>query len=197
MLIIVTFSSALSAIIAIMTVSNLPNSFIDNQHLLIEFCMWWTAEIQNNVLILPLVLSFPSWLVIRNFIVRFEEIEVQWHDFLPLVGVILSTIVAVNFGGPGALTFPITALIWAALRYGFFSLSIINFAVCMLLFYSVTLTLPEMSAIDYLHTSTSTRIGLFMLAISSMTVCLISSNRKYLFEEILFNVQHDSLTQSL
>lgn len=196
-LLIVTVSSAISAVIAIMTVPNLPNSFIDNQHLLIELCMWWTAEIQNNVLILPLVLSFPSWLVVRNFIQRFKEIEVQWHDFLPLLGVILSTVVAMNFGGPGALTFPIAALIWAALRYGFFSLSIINFAVCMVLFYSIILALPEMNAIDYLHTSTSTRIGLFMLAISSMTVCLISSNRKYLFEEILFNVQHDSLTKSL
>ncbi|MFC3903803.1 GGDEF domain-containing protein [Acinetobacter marinus] len=197
MLLIVTASSALSAFAAVMTVPLLPNSFIDDQHLFQEFTMWWTTEIQNHVLILPLILSLPSWQNTKRFIQDFEQIEIQWHDFLPLFAIIASTAVAVFFGGPGALTFPIAALIWAALRYGFFSLAIINFVVCTVLFYSITLNLPDAQAADYLYISTSTRIGLFMMAISAMTVCLISSNRKHLFEEVLFHVQHDSLTKSL
>lgn len=197
MLIIVTFSSAMSALVAVSTVPNLPNGFMDKQHLILEFCMWWTAEIQNHVLILPLILSFPTWNNLRDFQHRFNVIEIQWHDFLPLIAIVIATSVAITFGGPGALTFPIAALIWAALRYDFFSLAIINFVVCTVLFYSTTLSILDVHSADYLYTTTSTHVGLFMLAISAMTVCLISSNRKHLFEEILFHVQYDSLTKSL
>lgn len=196
-LILIAISSAMGALVAICTIPYLPHSFMNANYLFYEFILWWTGEMQNMVLFLPLILTFPTSRQFKRFYSSIGVKLFKWANIIPLLLVILSTILATIFNGPGTLTFPIAALIWAALRYNFFSLAVINAIVYLVLFYNLNHFYPNLPLEQYLSTTLSTRIGLLMLMISSMTVCLVSTNRRFLFRELRFLVEHDSLTKTM
>ncbi|MCH4248748.1 MAG: diguanylate cyclase [Acinetobacter populi] len=196
-LILITISSALGAFAAISIVPYLPQSFMNSAYLFYEFILWWTGEMQNMVLFLPLILAFPTLKQFKNFYFSINTKIFKWANIVPIILVALSTLLAAIVDGPGTLAFPIAALIWAALRYNFFSLALINAIISVALFYNLNLLHPDVSINQYLSVTVSIRIGLLMLMISSLTVCLVSTNRRFLFKELLFLVEHDSLTKTM
>lgn len=56
-----------SAAFAVMTLVNIPGSFITPENMKIDFFLWWTGEMVNYIIILPLVLAFPTAKQIRYF----------------------------------------------------------------------------------------------------------------------------------
>ncbi|MCP5775258.1 hypothetical protein NL389_36100, partial [Klebsiella pneumoniae] len=58
--------------------------------------------------------------------------------FLPAATVVLCVIITNIFSGPGTLLYPLAALIWAALTYRLFSMTLINAFVTILTYYSLT-----------------------------------------------------------
>ncbi len=48
-----------SAAFAVLTLPNLPNSFMTKDNLWIDFGLWWTGEMVNYIVFLPLILAFP------------------------------------------------------------------------------------------------------------------------------------------
>ena len=118
--------------------------------------------------------------------------------FLPAATVVLCVIITNIFSGPGALLYPLAALIWAALTYRLFSMTLINAFVTILTYYSLTRFYATTH--DTLADSTiyiSLRIGLFMLALSPLILCIISQNRNELFKRVLYLANHDSLTHTM
>ena len=99
--------------------------------------------------------------------------------------------------GPGAIMFPIAALIWASLTYNLFFVAIINSIVCMTLYNSLTAYYITESPDAYLVTTISVRIGLLMLALGPLTLAIISLNRQKLYHQILYLANHDGLTTTL
>src|SRR5690606_25230457 len=102
------------------------------------------------------------------------------------------------FAGPGAMLYPLAALIWAALTYRLFTMTMINAFVIILTYYSLTRFYATTH--DTLVDSTiyiSLRIGLFMLALSPLILCIISQNRNELFKRVLYLANHDSLTRTM
>ena len=192
------FGGCLAApIFASLTVPHLPNTFMKMDRIWIDFGMWWTGEILNVVTFLPIILAIPEKKVFQQYIHDIKTKPFQYKNFLPLGAVILSVILTHFFIGPGAIMFPIAALIWAALSYNLFFVSIINCFVCMLLYNSLSAYYIAQSPDAYLATTLSVRIGLLMLALGPLTLSIISLNRQKLYHQILYLANYDSLTTTM
>ncbi|MGU7802781.1 hypothetical protein ACV2ZF_36695, partial [Escherichia coli] len=81
-----------------------------------EFGYWVTSELQNALLLLPIILNIPPYLKIKNHL-KGNRIYIKAIDFLPLFAVLISIGVSYYDSGPGSLLYPIAALIWCAIRY--------------------------------------------------------------------------------
>lgn len=196
--IIISMSSLIGALFAILTVPHMPNTFMGAERLTTDFTMWWTGEIQNMVLILPIILSLPTSVRFNDFLhQKIPQIQQKPALTLPFIAVILCTCIGYYFSGPGALMFPIASMLWAALSYQLFTIALLNLLVCSLLFYSVTQFYLSFSAHDYLATTVSARIGMFMMALAPLTVGLINQNRTTLYKQLRQHVDFDALTQAM
>ncbi|RDC53884.1 sensor domain-containing diguanylate cyclase [Acinetobacter sp. RIT592] len=187
-----------SAAFAVLTLPNLPNSFMTKENLWIDFGLWWTGEMVNYIVFLPLILAFPR---IKDMQYLFKNRRQKRHHFsyfLPASSVVACVIITNIFAGPGAMLYPLAALIWAALTYRLFTMTMINAFVIILTYYSLTRFYATTH--DTLADSTiyiSLRIGLFMLALSPLILCIISQNRNELFKRVLYLANHDSLTRTM
>lgn len=192
------FGGCLAApIFASLTVPHLPNTFMSIDRIWVDFGMWWTGEILNIITFLPIILAIPKKNIFKNYINEYHQKPFQPKILLPLTAVIVSVTLTHFFIGPGAIMFPIAALVWASLSYNLFFVSIINCIVCMLLYNSLTAYYITQSPDAFLATSISVRIGLFMLALGPLTLTIISLNRQKLYHQILYLANHDSLTTTM
>lgn len=185
------------AAFACLTVPHLPNTFMSMDRIWTDFGMWWTGSILNVVAFLPILLAIPDRKTAQNYYKEFKEKPIQYQNLLPFGGVVASVILTHFFIGPGAIMFPIAALVWAALSYNLFFVSIINCVVCMVLYNALTAYYIAQSPDAYLGTTLSVRIGLFMLALAPLTLTIISLNRQKLYHQILYLANHDGLTTAL
>ena len=91
------------------------------------FYFWLLADTVNYVAILPVIMTMPGLsrrklqdkLDVRGFFSRGE--------FLPLVALIISCLMGMLLGGPGALAFPVPALLWCAVSFSLFPVTILSF----------------------------------------------------------------------
>lgn len=67
-IIAVTLGSCLGALFAILLLPNLPHSFMLAENRWIDFFTWWSGEILNTVIILPLILAAPHWSKVKELI---------------------------------------------------------------------------------------------------------------------------------
>lgn len=186
-----------SPIFAMLTVPYVPNTFISVDRIWIDFGMWWTGELLNIVTFLPIILAIPERKILKTYLEEIKSRSVQYQELLPLLAVFTSVILTHFFMGPGAIMFPIAALIWASLSYNLFFVAIINSLVCMLLYNSLTSYYIAESPDAYLATTISVRIGLLMLALGPLTLAIISLNRQKLYHQILYLANHDGLTTTM
>ena len=186
-----------AATFACLTVPHMPNTFMSMDRIWVDFGMWWTGEILNVVAFLPILLAIPDKQTAHNYYQDVQQRTLQYREFFPFLGVVFSVILTHFFIGPGAIMFPIAALVWAALTYNLFFVSIINCIVCMVLYNALTAYYIAQSPNAYLATTLSVRIGLFMLALAPLTLSIISLNRQKLYHQILYLANHDGLTTTL
>lgn len=186
-----------SATFATSTVPYLPNTFMQVDRLWTDFGMWWTGEILNVVSFLPIILAIPTLPTMKAYLKDKKEHPFSIHNSLPLAFVFLSVGLTHFFVGPGAIMFPIAALIWAALTYNLFLVTIINCFVCMFMHHTISNYYLAESTDAFIATSLSIRIGLFMLALGPLTLSIISINRQKLYHQILYLANHDGLTTAM
>lgn len=186
-----------SAAFAVFTLPNIPYSFITRDHIWVDFGLWWTGEMVNYILILPLVLAFPRQKEIRHFMHNRRHKSHRLTYYLPILTVILCVILTHIFVGPGAMLYPLAALIWVALTYRLFSVTLINAFVVLLSYNSLAQYYLAQEQLANSVTFISIRIGLFMLALSPLILCIISQNRNELFKRVLYLANHDSLTRTM
>lgn len=186
-----------SAAFAVMTLVNIPGSFITPENMKIDFFLWWTGEMVNYIIILPLVLAFPTAKQIRYFAKNRRKKSYSFSYFFPMITVAVCVVLTHIFAGPGALIYPLAALIWAALTYRIFTISIINTLVLITTYSSLTqIYLADQTLADS-TTFVSLRIGLFMLALAPLILCIISQNRNELYKHVLYLANYDSLTRTM
>ena len=193
-LVCVFIGCSASAVFAVSVIPHMPYTFMSSDDLWAEFYIWWTGEALNCISILPLILTFPTIKKLRGIWNNRRQCETTFVDLLPLLSVLISVTCTHIFFGPGALLFPLAGLIWVALSYNLFYVSVINSAICLVLYHGLTTYYISRTADNFLATSISVRIGLCMLMIAPLLLCIVSRNRHALYKEVLYLANHDPLT---
>lgn len=186
-----------SAAFAVFTIPHVPNTFMSADRLWVDFGMWWTGELVNEILVIPLILAMPTWAKVKFVLNERRHKQYPLRHIFPLIAVFACVLITYLFSGPGALLYPLAALIWAALTYRLFSVALINFAVLLATYHSLNQFYLSESSDAYLSTSISVRIGLCMLSLAPLILCIISQNRHELYKQVLYLANHDSLTHAM
>ncbi|MBK3746113.1 hypothetical protein G3A39_44040 [Paraburkholderia aspalathi] len=90
---------------------------------------WFATEFVNYISVLPVILSWPSlnkpsW-SLANLTFDREELTAAAYSGLPIMALVISCLAAMVIGGPGAVAFPVPALLWCGLSYPVFPTSVL------------------------------------------------------------------------
>ena len=157
------------------------------------FLMWFTSALMCGMLVLPVVLTAPSFAQIRRIqwntcIERFNVLHLA-----PLIAVVACEVAAAMLGGPGSLVFSVPALIWCALRYSLFSTALLCFAVGLTKSYTASLGLITFTP-DHMVDAISLRLGITLLSLGPLAVASSQAVRNELLNKLHYAARHDGLT---
>ncbi|WP_235285003.1 GGDEF domain-containing protein [Thalassospira sp. HJ] len=161
---------------------------------------WVVTEFANYVVILPFTMTVARVPVILGGVQKAvhalrDNWKAAWHG-LPAVSLLASICMADLVGGPGAIVFPVPALLWCALTYRFnqiaFLMIVMSVLVMVNLEHDLLMSLPEDA--DPMLSIMSTRIGIAMLVIGPLTVASIDQLRSELLGRLEHAAKHDFLT---
>lgn len=161
-----------------------------------EFGYWVTSELQNALLLLPIILNIPPYPKIKNYLKRNPN-HIKTADLLPFLAVLLSIGVSCYDSGPGSLLYPIAALIWCAIRYKPIIVALITSFASAYIIYHVSSHYLMLYPNEYFNNTISFRIGLIMMTIAPLTVSSISALHSELIQKLQHAIAHDELTSSL
>jgi diguanylate cyclase (GGDEF)-like protein len=158
---------------------------------------WFVSELVNYISILPAVLAIPTGS--RHAVAR------QWRgpdrhmdQLAPLLALLLSAAAGVLVGGPGAMAFPLPALLWCAMRYGMFGTAVLTLL-------STTWTLLAISKgiidaaipIETPAVLMSVRLGVSLIALSPIAVASAMVANRSLMARLLHMAEHDPMTGTM
>jgi diguanylate cyclase (GGDEF)-like protein len=157
---------------------------------------WFVSEAVNYIAILPAVLTIPSdW---RRPVAR------QWRGgrrrkllrrVLPLASLVVSMGLALLVGGPGAIAFPVPALLWCGMRYGLFPTSLLTVCTTAWTLLAISKGHLDMSVnIESSHMQMSIRLGVTLIAMSPIAVASVMSAHAALTSRLRHMADHDPLT---
>ncbi|WFU48726.1 GGDEF domain-containing protein [Sinorhizobium terangae] len=162
------------------------------------YLSWLTTDLVNYTIVVPVFQTMPS-LVRRS---RRKALSKRGRALLanplPLILLVLSCGAALIVGGPGAIAFPVPALIWCALSYGLFATTTLTMTVSLLTQMAVASDALRLGVSGVAEaTLTSTRLGITLLALGPLTVASVDSARRSLIARLSHAVDYDFLTQCL
>lgn len=160
---------------------------------------WFTTELVNALVILPVLLTFPH----RNRAEdRRERATVSQNEIVrnvaPLATLVSCAAISFLVGGPGAIAFTVPALVWCALSYSIFTTAVVTALLCSGLLVSTAtglLALPMTG--DFLNSTNSIRLGIALIAVGPLTVSAINRAREDLMAQLSHAARHDALTGAL
>lgn len=157
--------------------------------------VWFVSVLVNNLIILPVLLTIPAapFAVFRRLLRR-PPLSLA-RRLPPILAVLVSGCAGVLLGGPGAIVFPVPALLWCALSFGMFTTAILTMAVCAWLLVAASIgVVPLTSAEAARYSVTSIRLGVALMALGPLTVACINASRNELLAGLSHAVDHDALT---
>jgi diguanylate cyclase (GGDEF)-like protein len=164
------------------------------------FVFWSSTEFANYVIILPFAMTVSR---LPDFLSAWQRlagrIRQDWKVLLggmPALSLAFSLVMVSFVGGPGAIVFPVPALLWCALSY---RLSVVSVLIMLLsLWLMIVLELDLLANLpegaDPYYGVISTRLGIAMLALGPLTVASIDRARSALVERLDHAANHDYLT---
>ncbi|MFH1804402.1 MAG: diguanylate cyclase [Pseudomonadota bacterium] len=166
---------------------------------MVAFRLWFAEQFANYVVILPLVLTFPRPRDVMADMAALMRVgdkgQTIFRAALPLLTLVGSLVFGYVVGGPGAIVFPVPALLWCALSYRFATTALMVMLTCLWLMTGVE---PEIVALlssgDYTEVMFSLRMGIALLALAPLTVSSINSVRSALVHRLDHAASHDDLT---
>lgn len=171
------------------------------QSLLKGMEFWFTTELVNNLIVLPVMLTAPVWTCgVARAARPIWRSQIDLWRLAPIAALLLSLAVAALVRGPGAITFPIPALLWCALTYRLFGTALLTLFVSVGILIAVSMGVlhghaPATSV--YIDESVSMRLGVVFLALGPLTVASINTARNELLRTLDYAANHDSLTGTL
>ena len=160
--------------------------------------MWMFSEFFNFILITPVLLAAPrgwpwQW--------RLQDAMLPLRGrprppLMPLLALLVSEVVTVLVGGPGSLGFVMPALVWCAMAYGVFPITVLN-----LLLYGWKTAFAALGALSFTHNHlwevVSLRMGMGLLSVAPLAVACAYALRLQALEKLNHAVNHDFLTGTL
>jgi diguanylate cyclase (GGDEF)-like protein len=191
------FAVCAAAAMAAATVANVMGYLQSGTFTSRRWVIWFVSEIASLAVTLPVVLTAPplrTW----AFKLRREDLRERLKNTLPFIALLASGIAGTLMGGPGVLAFPIPALLWCALNYSLF------FVTLLTMLFSVGEIVAVSSGLLTLHapgeaqsTMISIRLGVTFLTLGPLTVATINSVRNKLLRSLEHAASHDFLTNVL
>jgi hypothetical protein len=162
---------------------------------------WLATEFVNYIAILPVMLSAPSlaelnwrqWSNRRR--VKFDAPLSEYiRQLLPAAALLFSCTLAEIIGGPGAVAFPVPALLWCALVYNQWISTI--FTLLFSLWILLAVTTGHVGDVDFSnrHNLLSLRIGIALIALGPIMVSSVMAARNELVGRLERMAAHDHLT---
>jgi diguanylate cyclase (GGDEF)-like protein len=201
-------AALISAIIAIAFAFPLAPSIFANS-LWQGLWGWFTADLVNSMMILPVILTAPSfWHVLqeqRKKVVSIQNHQQQQAYFkqcLPLLVLLNSMAAAILIGGPGAFVFHVPALLWCALSYQLFTTVLLTMITSVWLIIAISFGVislsPQPLATAYiLDWSISIRIGVALMTLVPLMVATSNNARNTLLMQLEKAANYDYLTTAL
>lgn len=167
-----------------------------NNTLIIAWVSWFSEQFSTNLLILPVILAAPRLKQLLRL-----QFSWQWRASLPLLALLLSLALSVYIGGPGAIAFPIPALLWCAVRYQLFTVTLLTFltGVTEIVSISANLMLYETPGARgaVMDTLMSARLGIAMLVMGPLILSSSIAVSRKLLRRLEHSANHDFLTGAL
>lgn len=156
---------------------------------------WFSEQFSTSVLVLPALLTAPS----PRAFSRNDSIS-QSIRVAPLLVLLASLSLSIVFGGPGAIAFPIAALLWCALSYSPFLVSLLTLTAGSTLIVAVAQNLMHFSVPQSepgVTTLMSARLGIAMLVLGPLILACVSSANRSLMARLAHQATIDHLTGAL
>lgn len=156
---------------------------------------WTVTELVNYIAILPVILTLPTS---RGGARAILASYANPGMLFPATALLLSCIAGLMVGGPGAIGFPVPALLWCALVYSPFATATLT-----LLFSAWTLLAISLGYIPLAPNNSdwptlmSIRSGVTMIALAPLTVASVTAAREELMQHLRQMAAHDQLTNLL
>lgn len=172
------------------------NPVLFDRPLFSGFAYWFSAELSNAAIVLPVMLTLPR--SAGSFVLAVRQSLHSARLLAPGLAVVASVGAAFAVGGPGAIAFPVPALLWCALSYGIFGTAILTVGVTGLMLVAVSAGwIPDIETTSYIHETLSVRAGVTLLALGPLTVASFNASQKELVQRLDHAASHDFLTGAL
>lgn len=190
------FTACLLGAAVAATLSVLRNDSQFNNTVLVAWMSWFSEQFSTNLLILPVVLAAPHVKQLLRL-----QFSWQWRAGLPLLALLFSLVLGVYIGGPGAIAFPIPALLWCAVRYHLFTVTLLALLTGVTEIVSISSNLmlyqPLGTSGKYMDTLMSARLGIAMLVMGPLILSSSIAVSRKLLRRLEHSANHDFLTGAL
>jgi diguanylate cyclase (GGDEF)-like protein len=192
MLYIVFASCAAAAVAGV--VGAIANPILFGGGVISGWTFWFATEVANYIAILPVILAAPAigtW-ASRRISLRSS---ISGHAAIPIVTFALSCLAATWVGGPGAIAFPVPALLWCGLVYSVFPTAILTLLFsCWSLSIVAAQNLSNAAGIIDESVLVSIRLGATLIALSPIMLASVMASRNDLLARLRDLATRDQLT---
>jgi len=186
-------ASSISASVAGL-VGGVANPVLFDRSIINGWTFWFATEFVNYIVILPIILSAPS---LTQLMDSWRQLLARRNpaDFAPIAALLLSGLAAMMIGGPGAIAFPVPALLWCGLVYSVFPTAVLTlvFGVWTLAILSNASDISPIDSSDEVALI-SLRLGISLIALAPIMLASVMRNRDELLERLRHMAMHDPLT---
>lgn len=161
-----------------------------------SWIFWFVTETVNYMAILPVILMLPRWSTWRERRHVRGPLLQRVRPLLPVTALVLLCMLGVLVGGPGALAFPVPALLWCALRYSLFATVVMNllFSCWTLVALSLEFVPNGMVDITSRPMQLSLRLGVMLVGWGPLTVASVMAGRNALLRRMRRLAEYDQLS---
>lgn len=183
-------------------VGAIANPILFGGGMLVGWGLWFITELVNYVAILPVMLTLPplrmpvrerrKWTPASISPARLMPLAAR---LMPLAALILTMVIGIWVNGPGAVAFPVPALLWCALSYSLFTntlLALLFSAWTLLAIATGHLLVGE--DVGDRGMLLSIRLSVTFIALAPLVVASVMAARDELLARLSYMATHDHLT---
>lgn len=179
-------------------VGALVDPFLSGRSVMGGWVLWTVTELVNYIAILPVVLTWPDGGRPDRDASAAAARRALPAMLAPAIALAVSGIAGMLVGGPGAIGFPVPALLWCALVYTPFVTALVTlvFSTWTLLAIAMSYIVLSIDSNDW-STLMSIRMGVTMIALAPITVASVMATRNELMRHLKEMATRDQLTDVL